>query len=99
MAFIFLQISGRLLCIFCIFGVDRSYFFMKRLCLCGHVPCRKNASAARQLKDLNRNLSRKGTEDAQILMRNYMMERFQECIPDGTPILVIRAHNKKKFFL
>lgn len=33
---------------------------------------------ARQLKDLIRNLSRKNAADAQILMRNYMMERFLE---------------------
>ena len=31
---------------------------------------------ARQLKDLIRNLSREKSADAQILMRNYMMERF-----------------------
>ena len=31
---------------------------------------------ARQLKDLIRNLSKKNAADAQILMRNYMMERF-----------------------
>ena len=30
----------------------------------------------RQLKDLIRNLSKKKSADAQILMRNYMMERF-----------------------
>ena len=35
---------------------------------------------ARQLKDLIRNLSRKNAADAQILMRNYMMERFLERI-------------------
>ena len=35
---------------------------------------------ARQLKDLIRNLSREKSADAQILMRNYMMERFLECI-------------------
>ena len=35
---------------------------------------------ARQLKDLIRNLSRKKSADAQILMRNYMMERFLERI-------------------
>lgn len=35
---------------------------------------------ARQLKDLIRNLSRKNSADAQILMRNYMMERFLERI-------------------
>ena len=29
-----------------------------------------------QLKDLIRNLSKKKSADAQILMRNYMMERF-----------------------
>ena len=33
---------------------------------------------ARQLKDLIRNLSKKKSADAQILMRNYMMERFLE---------------------
>lgn len=33
---------------------------------------------AKQLKDLNRNLSKKKSADAQILMRNYMMERFLE---------------------
>ena len=32
--------------------------------------------AARQLKDLIRNLSKEKSADAQILMRNYMMERF-----------------------
>ena len=31
---------------------------------------------ARQLKDLIRNLSKDKAADAQILMRNYMMERF-----------------------
>ena len=31
---------------------------------------------AKQLKDLIRNLSREKSADAQILMRNYMMERF-----------------------
>ena len=35
-------------------------------------------SAAKQLKDLIRNLSKKKVADAQILMRNYMMERFLE---------------------
>ncbi len=35
---------------------------------------------ARQLKDLIRNLSKKNSADAQILMRNYMMERFLERI-------------------
>lgn len=35
---------------------------------------------ARQLKDLIRNLSKEKSADAQILMRNYMMERFLECI-------------------
>ena len=35
---------------------------------------------ARQLKDLIRNLSRKNFADAQILMRNYVMERFLERI-------------------
>ena len=34
----------------------------------------------RQLKDLIRNLSKKKSADAQILMRNYMMERFLERI-------------------
>ena len=33
---------------------------------------------ARQLKDLIRNLSREKAADAQLLMRNYMMERFLE---------------------
>ena len=33
-------------------------------------------TTARQLKDLIRNLSKKKSADAQILMRNYMMERF-----------------------
>lgn len=36
--------------------------------------------SATQLKDLIRNLSRKKSADAQILMRNYMMERFLERI-------------------
>lgn len=35
---------------------------------------------AKQLKDLIRNLSKKKSADAQILMRNYMMERFLERI-------------------
>lgn len=35
---------------------------------------------AKQLKDLIRNLSKKKSADAQILMRNYMMERFWERI-------------------
>ena len=35
-------------------------------------------NTAKQLKDLIRNLSRKKSADAQILMRNYMMERFLE---------------------
>ena len=35
---------------------------------------------ARQLKDLIRNLARNKSVDAQILMRNYMMERFLERI-------------------
>ena len=35
---------------------------------------------ARQLKDLIRNLSKKKSADAQILMRKYMMERFLERI-------------------
>ena len=33
-------------------------------------------TTARQFKDLIRNLSKKKSADAQILMRNYMMERF-----------------------
>ena len=37
-------------------------------------------TTSRQLKDLIRNLSRKKSADAQILMRNYMMERFLERI-------------------
>ena len=35
---------------------------------------------SRQLKDLIRNLSKEKSADAQILMRNYMMERFLERI-------------------
>ena len=35
---------------------------------------------SRQLKDLIRNLSKDKSADAQILMRNYMMERFLERI-------------------
>lgn len=35
---------------------------------------------AKQPKDLIRNLSRKNAANAQILMRNYMMERFLERI-------------------
>ena len=35
-------------------------------------------NTAKQLKDLIRNLSKKKLADAQILMRNYMMERFLE---------------------
>ena len=37
-------------------------------------------TTARQLKDLIRNLSKKKSADAQILLRNYMMERFLERI-------------------
>lgn len=37
-------------------------------------------TTARQLKDLIRNLSKKKSADAQILMRNYMIERFLERI-------------------
>lgn len=37
-------------------------------------------NTAKQLKDLVRNLSKKKSADAQILMRNYMMERFLERI-------------------
>ena len=37
-------------------------------------------TTARQLKDLVRNLSKKKSADAQILIRNYMMERFLERI-------------------
>ena len=37
-------------------------------------------TTARQLKDLIRSLSKKKSADAQILMRNYMMERFLERI-------------------
>ena len=33
---------------------------------------------AKQLKDLIRNLSKKKSADAQILMRNYMMEQSRE---------------------
>lgn len=35
---------------------------------------------SKQLKDLIRNLSRKESADAQVLLRNYMMERFLERI-------------------
>lgn len=35
---------------------------------------------AKQLKDLVRNLSKEKSADAQLLMRNYMMERFLERI-------------------
>ena len=35
---------------------------------------------SKQLKDLIRNLSKKKSADAQILMRNYIMERFLERI-------------------
>ena len=35
---------------------------------------------ARQLKELIRNLYTKKSADAQLLMRNYMMERFLERI-------------------
>ena len=35
---------------------------------------------ARQLKDLIRNLAKKNAADAQVLLRNYMMERFLERI-------------------
>ncbi len=37
-------------------------------------------NSAGQLKDLIRNLSKKNSADAQILMRNYMMERLLERI-------------------
>ena len=35
---------------------------------------------SKQLKDLIRNFSKNKSADAQILMRNYMMERFLERI-------------------
>lgn len=35
---------------------------------------------SKQFKDLIRNYARKNSADAQILMRNYMMERFMERI-------------------
>ena len=35
-------------------------------------------NTAKKLKDLIRNLSEKKSADAQILMRNYMMERLLE---------------------
>jgi len=35
---------------------------------------------SKHLKDLIRNLSKKKSADAQVLMRNYMMERFLERI-------------------
>ena len=35
---------------------------------------------SRQLKDLIRNLSKEKSADAQVLMRNYMMERLLERI-------------------
>lgn len=47
---------------------------------------------SKQLKDLIRNLSKKKSADAQILLRNYMMERFLErisllsCRSYGNPI-------------
>ena len=37
-------------------------------------------TTAMQLKNLIRNLSKKKSADAQVLMRNYMMERFLERI-------------------
>ena len=40
---------------------------------------------ARQLKDLIRNLSKDKSADAQILMRNYMMERFPAHFSFGIP--------------
>lgn len=33
--------------------------------------------SSKQLKDLIRNLSKEKSADAQILIRNYMMERFR----------------------
>lgn len=47
--------------------------------------------SSRQLKDLIRNLSKEKSADAQILMRNYMMERFLERIS--------RSAYKDKFIL
>jgi len=41
-------------------------------------------NTAKQLKDLIRNLSKKKAADAQILMRNYMMERFLERMSAST---------------
>ncbi len=48
-------------------------------------------TSARQLKDLIRNLSKEKAADAQILLRNYMMERFLERIS--------RSSYKDKFIL
>ena len=39
---------------------------------------------SRQLKDLIRNLSKEKVADAQLLMRNYMMERFLERVSLST---------------
>ena len=59
---------------------------------------------ARQLKDLIRNLSKDKSADAQILMRNYMMERFLERIslseytPEMNPIEQIWKEIRKRGF-
>lgn len=52
---------------------------------------------ARQLKDLIRNLSREKSADAQILMRNYMMERFLERISlsEYRDKFILKPANKK----
>ena len=58
---------------------------------------------ARQLKDLIRNLSKDKSADAQILMRNYMMERFLERIwcrcayEKSKPQFAIKSNCKFRF--
>jgi len=50
-------------------------------------------TTARQLKDLIRNMSKKKSADAQILMRNYMMERFLERERSFTPLRTKQSGN------
>mgnify|MGYP004647828025 FL=1 len=56
-------------------------------------------TTARQLKDLIRNMSKKKSADAQILMRNYMMERFLERISLSEYKNQFMENISKKLFL
>ena len=58
---------------------------------------------SRQLKDLIRNLSKEKAADAQLLMRNYMMERYsmkwqQTCICKSYGRIIQRSLTMPRIF-